>query len=610
MLKKLGIALILVLGIFAVLVINFCYFRPFSIKEFYARSFLQVALDKPQLLTSLHILEQYGYKAHQSKLDDQSEAMADKTAAQMKGMLKTLESYDRSHFTAAENDDYDSFKSFISQSLEGATKWRYHNYPVNQLWGIQSEFPSFMDSSHQVHDLRDAQDYVTRLGAVRTQFIQVMQGLKIREEKGIIPPRFVIEKSLAQMNDFVAAKPEENILYQSLATKLKDSKIKEEDQARILVAAKEEITRTVYPAYKLFIDYFTGLLPKATRDDGVWKFPDGDAYYAFALRQQTTTDFTPDEIHQIGLNEVARIEKAMREIMDQVHMDPNKTVGALMHELGEDPRFLYPDNDAGREQILADYKKILDESLARMPQFFDVTPHAQLEVKRVPLFKEKTVPGAYYEEPAMDGTRPGTFYVGLYDIKAQPKFGIRTLANHEGIPGHHFQIALAQENKDLPFFRKILPFTAYVEGWGLYAEQLGYEAGLDSDPYDNLGRLQSELFRAVRLVVDTGIHRKHWTREQAIAYMKDHTGMAESDVVVEIERYIVDPGQACAYKMGMLKILELRKRAQDSLGKNFDIKGFHHVILGEGALPLFILERNVDSWIANQKTTVKSASLN
>jgi len=273
-----------------------------------------------------------------------------------------------------------------------------------------------------------------------------------------------------------------------------------------------------------------------------------------------------------------------------------------MRELANEDRFLYPDNDEGRAQILADYKAILDEVSAGLDDWFSLKPETGIDVQRIPEFKEKTAPGAYYNGPAMDGSRPGVFYANLYNIKATPKFNMRTLAYHEGVPGHHFQIALAQENKDLPLFRRMGPFTAYIEGWALYAERVAWEAGFETDPYDNLGRLQAELFRAVRLVVDTGIHYKRWTREQAIDYMYNNTGITDTDVIAEIERYIVMPGQACAYKVGMMEIMALRQRAEQVLGDDFDVREFHEVVLKNGAMPLAILGRVVDQWIASKQS--------
>ncbi|RZK31414.1 MAG: DUF885 domain-containing protein, partial [Hymenobacter sp.] len=343
------------------------------------------------------------------------------------------------------------------------------------------------------------------------------------------------------------------------------------------------------------------LRPRSTTEAGVWKFPDGAAYYAYCLRLNTTTNLTAKKIHALGLREVARITAEMQTILRAQHEAGADSVGPTMARLGEEPRFLYPDTDAGRARILTDYKQILAEVNQGLAPAFRIRPRAKLDVQRVPEFKQKTSPGAYYNGAALDGSRPGTFYANLYDVKATPKFGMRTLAYHEGIPGHHFQIGIAQELEGLPTFRRVIPFTAYAEGWALYAEQLTWELGFEKDPYDNLGRLRAELFRSVRLVVDTGIHDQRWTREQAIQYMRQTTGIAESDVEAEIERYIVMPGQACAYKAGMLKILELRERAQQQLGSKFDLRDFHDAVLKSGSMPLEVLEQAVNDYIAAKK---------
>ncbi|HMJ06201.1 MAG TPA: DUF885 domain-containing protein, partial [Chthoniobacterales bacterium] len=329
--------------------------------------------------------------------------------------------------------------------------------------------------------------------------------------------------------------------------------------------------------------------------------PDGDAFYAYQLRQNTTTTLNPSEIHALGVAEVARIEAEMRAILD-ANGFAGQAIGASLVALGKDPRFLFPNDDAGRTAALAEYTRLIDQALERSKQLFLTIPKAKIEVRRVPVFKEKTAPGAYYEGAALDGTRPGIFYANLRDMNEVAKWSMPTLAYHEGVPGHHFQIATAQELKGLPQFRKLIPFTAYQEGWALYTEWLARNAGwYEGDPFGDLGRLQGELFRAVRLVVDTGIHAKHWTREQAIAYMLEKTGMGEKEVTAEIERYIVAPGQACAYKVGMLKIRELRTRAEKELGEKFDQREFHDVVLRNGALPLEILEQQVDEYIARRR---------
>jgi len=410
----------------------------------------------------------------------------------------------------------------------------------------------------------------------------------------------VIERVLEEMNNFVSTPATENILYTSLKEKLvKVDNIPFGEQSRLLASAESNINTYVYPAYELFIEYFDRIKTRAGNDDGFWRLPNGDDAYQSTLNFFTTTDYTADEIHQIGLSEVDRIQTEILTILAEQRFDVSQGFSAAIEALASDERFYYEDSDEGRAQILVDYQKILDEIDSGLDGAFRVRPKAGMEVVRIPEFKEKTSPGAYYERPAIDGSRPGRFFANLYDIKATPKYSMRTLAYHEGIPGHHFQIAISMELEGLPFIRKISPFTAYTEGWALYTEQLAWELGFQKDPFDNIGRLQAELFRAVRLVVDTGIHSKRWTRKQAIDYMKENTGMAQSDVVSEIERYIVMPGQATSYKVGMMKILALREHAKKSLGDKFDLRDFHDVVLKNGAVPLDILERLVQQYIDN-----------
>jgi uncharacterized protein (DUF885 family) len=455
-----------------------------------------------------------------------------------------------------------------------------------------------MDSSHQVSSVEDAENYLSRMSELPRKHEQYLLGLKLRESRDIIPPRFVIDRVLEQMRDFVATAPQENILYTSLAKKLEEAEEVDEATAEeILGRVEASITENVYPAYDLFINYFSELEAKAGSDDGFWHLPDGDAAYRLALRFFTTTSYTADEIHEIGLAEVARIQGEMLEIFADEGVDISQGYTDAMDAYSSRPDFYYEDSDEGRQQILDDYQAILDELNAGLDDAFNVRPKAGVEVLRVPEFREKTAPGAYYQQPALDGTRPGRFYANLYDIKATPKFGMKTLAVHEGIPGHHFQIAIAMELEGVPLLRRFGFFTAYVEGWALYAERVAWELGLMPTNADNIGRLTAELFRAVRLVVDTGIHHKRWTREEAIDYMLANTGMAESDVVAEIERYIVMPGQATAYKVGMMKILELRDKAMQELGDEFDLRDFHDVVLKNGAVPLDILERIVNDYI-------------
>ncbi len=575
--------------------------KPFYFNNFLNREMVKVAFDSPETLTSLGFLESVGIKGHNSELDDASPEKGEALFDKARGIRQVIVDYDNEDLS---KDELLSKKItlYLLDYLIGNEPFQYHTYPVNQLFGVQNGFPSFMQGQHQINDATDVENYLSRLGAVDEKFAQVLEGLKLREEKGIIPPQFVITRVLDEMNGFVASPLNENILYSSLKEKMADIEtLSQEQQDEFLAKAEARINDDVNRAYQLFIDYFTTLQAKAGNDHGYWHLPDGDKVYANALRFFTTTDMTADEIHNIGLKEVARIQGEMMTILEGEGYDVTLGFTKAMDALAADPSHYYEDNDAGREQILKDYQTILDEIEEGMSEVFRIRPEAGMEVVRIPEFKEKTAPGAYYQQPAIDGSRPGRFFANLYDIKATPKYSMRTLAYHEGIPGHHFQIALAMEMEGMPFIRKMSPFTAYTEGWALYSEYLAWEMGFQDNPLDNLGRLQAELFRAVRLVVDTGIHQKRWTREEAIDYMASNTGMALSDVTSEIERYIVMPGQATSYKVGMLKILELREKAKTALGDKFDLRDFHDVVLKNGAVPLAILEELIDAYIQEKQ---------
>ena len=577
------------------------YAKPFFINNFFNRAFIQYIWDKPEMLTGMGILEQFGLKGHNAKWDDDTETASDKEYRFLLDVMATLDEYDETKLTEAEILSVKVMKELLGNP-EDDRRFRYHDYPVNQLFGLQNSIPRFLDTFHQVNSSEDAEHYISRLSKIGVKMEQNMEGLLIRENMGIVPPTFVIDKSVEIMKEFVAQPIEENVLYASFKGKLeKADEIAEADRTAFLASATTQIENVVYPAYQEYIDYFSALRAKSNGDAGVWKLPDGKAYYNYLLRQHTTTDMTADEIHAIGVAEVKRIQTEMLEIFAAEGYDPSLGVKALFDELAEEERFYYPDTDSGRAQILEDYATIIDEIEAGISSAFNIKPKADIVVKRVPEFSEETAPGAYYNHPSRDGSRPGTFYANLFDIKATPKYGMRTLAYHEGVPGHHFQIAIQTELQGIPEFRKESGFTSYSEGWGLYAERLAWEMGFQTNPYDNLGRLQGELFRAVRLVVDTGIHAKRWTREQAIDYMLANTGTAESDVISEIERYIVMPGQATAYKVGMMELLRLRDEAQEALGDKFDIRDFHDVILKDGALPLTALRELVMKYIAEKQ---------
>jgi uncharacterized protein (DUF885 family) len=591
-----GLAIILAIG----LALQSWYYRPLSIGIFFERAFIQFVLEDPEAISSLGVFEQLGYKGFDGMLTDVSPAHERKLAKMARDDLETLHGYDRASLSPSHQLSYDVLEWFLQDLVEGQ-RWLFHDYPVNQLFGVQSSTPDFLVQIHPIGGRRDVDNYIRRLNAFETKFSQLLQGLRLRESLGVVPPRFVIERVLAEMRAFVAMPPGENILYTNLRDKMSHlGSISAADRNARLSAAELAIQTRVYPAYGRLIDYFEALQPRVTEDYGVWKLPQGDGYYDHLIRSHTTTALNAEEVHNIGLAEVARIEKELDAVLRSQGL-PDGTIAERVTRLNADPHLQYSNDEVGRAACLADYQRYIDQMVRGLAPDFASPPRFNIKVQRVPQFKEATAPGAYADTGSLDGARPGVFYVNLRDMRDIWKYQMRTLAYHEAVPGHQLQGAIAQRLTDVPTFRKILPFSAYDEGWAVYAERLGWEMGFEQDPLDNFGRLQSEMFRAVRLVVDTGIHRKHWTRDQAIAYMREKTGMAQGEVVSEIERYFVMPGQALAYKIGMLKMLELRGRAQAQLGAAFDIRQFHAVVLGSGSLPLSILQKQVDTWVTAQQ---------
>ena len=578
------------------------YAKPLSINWFYTRVFARFVLDNPELLTSLRMLEPVGIRGHNGKFSDSSQAHDEAVAAQWRDDLATLRSYDSASYSGQDRLSYDIFEYFANDRVKGE-RWRLHDFPVNQLFGVQSNLLNLMTQQQQVNDARDADLYIARLGEFPRKLGQVIDGIKLRESRGVVPPKFTVEKVLAQIYGFMAsgsAGNELTVAFKEKLAKIPTEKMDAATRAALTARVEAAVKDSVLPAYAALAAQFEALRSKVTANNGAWSLPDGDAYYQYQIESNTTTTMTAAQIHVLGLKEVARVGAEM----DAILLGAGYTSGTRAEKIAKlnaSPEQLYADSDAGRAQLLKDYQAIIDEVSAGLDPYFKTQPRAKVIVKRVPPFTEKSAPGAYYQPAPLDGSAPGTFYANLRDVKELPKYTMRTLAYHEAVPGHHLQISIAHEIKGLPIFRTLVPFTSYMEGWALYAEQLAWEAGYEKNPLDNLGRLRDEMMRAVRLVVDTGIHSKRWTREQAIATMMQETGMPETEVTTEIERYFVDPGQALAYKVGMLKILELRERAKTALGGKFDIREFHDAVLANGAMPLAVLERVVDAYIAGKK---------
>lgn len=591
--------LVLVAGL---LIAHTIWFKPLRIDWFFDRVLIEMALDDPQLLSRIGVLESIGIRGHNAHLTDGSEARELALFEKARRDLATLRRYDRERLDEQRKLSYDVLESFLELGLE-MERWRHHSYPMNQLFGIQNGLPNFMATIHRVEDRKGAEHYISRLSQFERRLDQALEGVQRRAARGIVPPTFVVEKVLEEMRGFVGVPPRENILFTTLDGHLQalvaSGGLSEAARLELGAQAEAEILGGVYPVYGRLIDYYKSILPQTAGNHGVWALPDGDEYYAFAISLMTTTSMTADEIHRIGLAEVARIGADMDAIL-RAQGFADGTLGARIMHLKADPAQLYEDSAAGRAQIIADYQAIIDEIDAGIDPYFNVRPDVGVKVERVPEFREGGSALAYYQPPSLDGARPGVFYINLREMSELPRFGMRTLAYHEATPGHHFQIAIAQQLKGLPLFRRMLPLPAYAEGWALYTEQLAWEIGFQDDPLDNLGRLQAEMFRAVRLVVDTGLHAQRWTREAAIEYMLENTGMGELEVSAEIERYLVMPAQALSYKLGMIKILELRARSQEALGDAFSLAEFHDVVLTNGALPLDKLERVIDDWLAEK----------
>jgi len=583
-------AVLLLLSIFA---INLVWFRPFFVDMFYEKVFIISVLESPQTMTSLGLP---GLGLVNDELDDYSRQSQDEAHKQSEEALATLLEYDVDAMSEEQLRSRNILIWFLTDIIE-ARQFRDHGYRVSHNSGVQQSLTDFMINMHVVNDTSDLEDYLERLNQFDRVFIEVMASLQDAEKQGIVQPSFMIEKMLADMTTFTRMPVAQNPLHLDFSEKLaRIQGLSEEERESYKIEFSSAMDNSVLPAYQLYVDHFSLLLISSNDDDGVWKLPDGDAYYQYRIKSNTTTDYTAAYLHTLGLEEVSRIDLEMKEVLVSLGVE-SASVTDAMKKFAVDERYLFEDSEVGRQQILDEYNKIINEINLGMGDVFKRLPVAQLEVLAVPAFLEQTAAGGYYQPPSLGGSRPGRFFANLYDIKATTKFGMRTLAYHEAVPGHHFQIAIAQELEGLPTFRSVVPFTSFVEGWALYAERLAWELGYQTDPLDNLGRLSAEKFRAVRLVVDTGIHHKRWTRERAIAYMSENTDMADSEVVSEIERYIADPGQALAYKVGMLKILELREKAKSALGANFDLREFHDVVLAHGPLPLMILEELVDEYI-------------
>lgn len=598
--KRVLATLLVLLALAGAFAAHTWYGRPLFINHLYMRILMQALLEDPLVLTQLRILESVGLTFHADDLPDTTFRSRERVAEIGRNNLAALEGYDTAAMTPDEKLSWDAVHWLMVRWARDSERFMKHGYAIEQLSGLHVHFPDVMVNHHQIHGRGDAEDYLARVGKIGGALDDLTKTTQDLAAEGYTIPRFILEKVSADARGFHDKPLEENPLYVDFQKKVGELSLSDADKTQLVEAMKARLSQDALPGYQRFADAAAKLATETTTVAGVWHLPAGKALYQNAIELSTTTTLSADQIHAIGKREVARIEAEMMTIMDAQGVAPG-AFKARLTAVGEDPRFQWEDSDAGREAILQRYRDIIAEMEGKLDTMFQTDPKKPVSVERVPEFKEKTSPGAYYFPEALDGTKPGTFFANLRDVKAHKKYTMRTLAYHEAVPGHHFQLSVALSQEDLPLIRRLLPLTAYSEGWALYAEQLAAEHGFEDDPFDRLGYLDAQLFRAVRLVVDTGLHAKRWSRERAIEYMFAHTGMERGEVEAEIERYCVWPGQALGYMVGRLELLRLRARARAALGERFEERAFHDVLLLGGALPLELLSQQVDRWIASRK---------
>ena len=541
-----------------------------------------------------------GIKTDYDKWQNLSEENSAKELAFAKQALKRIQVINLNNLDKQTTLSYELLSQKLEQQIADYP-WRHHNYPVNQMFGVHSQIPALLINQHSIKDTKQAHDYIARVKNSKVLLEQLVEQLKIRADKGIIAPKFVFGHVIRDSKNLTIGAPfdngEESTLYADFTKKIAELDITETEKESLTTELSMALTSEFKAGYQQLVRYLTELEKQADTTDGAWKFPNGDKFYNNALTRTTTTNLTADEIHNIGLDEVARIHDEMRVIMKKVGF--KGSLNEFFQFMRHDPQFYYAGDEAGRQRYLTEATALINTMKGELDQLFITKPKADLKVKKVEAFREKSAGKAFYQQPAPDGSRPGIYYANLYDMEAMPTYQMEALAYHEGIPGHHMQIALKQELEGIPKFRKFGGYTAYSEGWGLYSEMIPKEIGFYQDPYSDFGRLAMELWRACRLVVDTGIHNKKWDRAQGIEYYVSNTPNAESDAIKMVERHVVMPSQATAYKIGMLKIVELRSKAKQQLGDKFDIREFHDVVLTNGAVPLNVLEDMVNDYIAD-----------
>jgi uncharacterized protein (DUF885 family) len=563
--------------------------------------------DSPETCTSLTVPEALAGGPYMSRVSDTSAAAEATRNGWVKGWIADLEKIKPETLNATDKVTHAVVLSASRYSAAaapmgyGSAGYGSPNpYLISQLTGSYVGMPDFMDSQHPVKNKADADAWLARVEGFAGQMTNEVERVKADVAKGVIPPNFIIDRTLGQLRTFLKTPAKETVLVAGLMRKAKEAGGLDAEVLGFTCA--KLVTEKVLPAYQAQVALFEDMRTKSNSDAGVWKLPQGDAYYQAAMGYWTTTKMTAEEVHQLGQDLVKSLGSEMDAGLKTLGMTQG-SVGARMAALGKDPKYLYANTDAGKTQLIADLNVQMGKLKERLPEVFATLAKADCEVKRVPPYTEAGAPGGYYQSPAPDGSRPGAYYINLRDTAAWPKWSLPTLTYHEAQPGHHLQVSLAQEADGLPFLRsKMLWFGAYGEGWALYAEQLADELKMyEGDVAGRLGYLQSAAFRAARLVVDTGLHAKKWTKDQAVNFMVDATGDTRDSIVTEVERYCVWPGQATSYMVGKTDIVRLREAAKAALGPKFDLKAFHDRVLLEGAMPLDVLDSVIAEWQAGVK---------
>lgn len=576
--------------------------RPRDIEVLFRNFVIEYIELSPETGTAIGFPAGWGITVKNDELDDESEQGLAKIYDLYHKYHQWLTEYDRARLTPSQRVASDVLTWFLESELQGE-RFRNHTYIIHPMYGFHSSLVSLMTEHHRISKISDAENYIARLRDIHTKVSQLLPRLEMQRLNGIIPPSYIVETCWQMLNGFVQVPYEENLLYVSFKSRISNlESISNGTRARLLKQCLEVLEGSVYPAYASFIERVERIKHAADRNAGVWKLPDGDEYYQHCLRRHTTTDMTPQQIHDLGLAEVERIQQELKVQFKKLGITGSDEFSDLLLQYTEiagnkeDERYFFPATEEGKIQTLLAYQAIIDSMNTQLPLMFSRTPSTKVHVMRVPEYKEQ-IAGTYYQPPKLDGSEQGIFYANL--LNQHRKAGMKALTYHEAIPGHHLQIALEQEQSEARLFKTMFFFTGYVEGWALYAEKLAKENGHYNDTHSLIGYLRSELFRALRLVLDTGIHHKKWTREQAYTYLLENLGWSEYS---QIDRYIMWPGQACAYKVGELKILELRALVKEALGEKFDIREFHDVVLRHGSVPLDVLEQLVKEHIESLKT--------